>query len=77
MKFIVEGTMLLRSRLPGSSRDRSMRRVMVGSVPNHFVKEITATSASRAKEICYNRIGSDHALGRSQIKITKVSEMKG
>ena len=44
--------------------------------PQAFVKEIEATSTSRAKEQAYTLIGSDHALSRTQVKIAKVTEMK-
>ncbi len=41
-----------------------------------FVKEIEAVSVSRATELCYNKLGADHKLVRTQIKIEKVSELK-
>lgn len=44
--------------------------------PQAFVKEIEAASTSRAKELAYTLIGSDHALARGQVKIAKVTEMK-
>ncbi|MFH1094965.1 MAG: 50S ribosomal protein L18Ae [Candidatus Micrarchaeota archaeon] len=40
-----------------------------------FVKEIEATSPSRATELCYNKLGADHKLLRTQIKIETVSEL--
>ncbi|MDE1797913.1 MAG: hypothetical protein KGH63_00720 [Candidatus Micrarchaeota archaeon] len=41
-----------------------------------FVKELPAASASRAKELAYNKIGSDHHISRTCVKIVNVSEMK-
>ena len=41
-----------------------------------FVKEMPAASPSRAKEMAYNKIGSDHHISRTCIKIGNVQEMK-
>ena len=41
-----------------------------------FVKEIPASSASRAKELAYQKIGADHHINRANIKIVNVNEMK-
>ena len=40
-----------------------------------FVKELPATSASRAKELAYTKIGADHHIVRTCIKVDNVSEM--
>ena len=57
-----------------------MKFVVSGSmkikgVPKTFVKELEAASQSRAKELVYQTIGSDHRLPRTLIKIMKIEEM--
>ena len=41
-----------------------------------FVKEVDAPSKERATEISLKRIGADHKLKRTQIKIDSVEEWK-
>ncbi|PIT83969.1 50S ribosomal protein L18a [Candidatus Micrarchaeota archaeon CG10_big_fil_rev_8_21_14_0_10_45_29] len=41
-----------------------------------FVKEIEAASKERAGEIALKKIGADHKLKRTQIKIDSVNEWK-
>lgn len=60
MKFIVEGKM----------------NIGMGGEARKFVKEITAASKAQAVEIVMKKIGSDHKLKRTQIKIDKAEEWK-
>lgn len=41
-----------------------------------FVKEIEAQSKKRAQEMVEQKIGADHKLKRSQIKIVNIGEWK-
>lgn len=43
---------------------------------NSFIKEMEADSDSRVREKTMTRLGSDHGLKRTQIKIDKVEAVK-
>jgi ribosomal protein L20A (L18A) len=50
--------------------------MMVSGQEKAFVKEIEAASKKRAEELATQKIGADHKLKRSQIKIAKIGEWK-
>lgn len=47
-----------------------------GKQTRKFVKEIDATSETRAKELAYQKIGADHHIGRSKVKIGAVGRLE-
>ncbi len=58
-----------------------MKFVVVGQMfikkkHRKFVKELAAASASRARELVYQKLGADHHIPRSSIEIASVEEMK-
>ncbi|GEM_PF-6369268 len=46
-----------------------------GAHPRGFEKELEAPSESRAREIALQRLGADHHISRSRIKITSVGRV--
>ncbi|MFH1306916.1 MAG: 50S ribosomal protein L18Ae [Candidatus Micrarchaeota archaeon] len=51
-------------------------KMRMGERIESFVKEIEAASRKRAEELVLQKLGADHKLKRSQIKIEKVEEWK-
>ena len=49
-------------------------KFILGSNVQPFVKEIDAISKKRAEEIVLRKIGSDHKLKSTQIKIVSIKE---
>lgn len=48
----------------------------VGKDIRPFTKELEAISESRARELVLTKIGADHHIGRSRIKISSVERME-